>query len=211
MRSRLAKHFQRTRKELGLSLPQLARLLGYQNITKGCNKIQKFEQRGEVHVDLLRKLADLLGVNEATIETLVEHDHREFVAQWNEWANEPIQPYMVVRLMPAAYLHKDLPVDVTTVDEAETFAAETARHWSKKVCLVWTRRISIWIDESGNMTGRKEALPGEANVPTMRLRGDKRTFTLQDPSNGQPFLRLIGLSRRPGSVFGKHSSLNSTE
>jgi len=46
MRSELADCFQQRRKEQGLGLAKLARMVGYQNITKGSNKIGKFEQRG---------------------------------------------------------------------------------------------------------------------------------------------------------------------
>ena len=112
MRSQLAHHFRTVRKERDLSLSQLARLVGYQNVTKGCNKITKFEERGEIHADLLRKLADSLGIGAATIDALIDCDRREFERVWNEWADQPISPHIVIRLIPAVYRRSDLPVGI---------------------------------------------------------------------------------------------------
>jgi hypothetical protein len=35
------------------------------------------------------------------------------------WADEPVRPYLVVRLMPAVYCHREAPPEVVTLDEAE--------------------------------------------------------------------------------------------
>ena len=111
MRSQLANHFRSVREEQGLGFVELARIVGYKNVTKGCNRIQQFEQRDEVHADLLRKLADALGVDNETVDRLIDEDHREHVRKWNKWADQPIRPYLVTRLIPAVYSSKKLPED----------------------------------------------------------------------------------------------------
>src|SRR4051812_17093587 len=60
--------FRRRRVERGLTTAQLARLLGYRNVTRGCNRIRKFEAGGKVAPDLLSKLAEALGVTPAEIQ-----------------------------------------------------------------------------------------------------------------------------------------------
>ena len=149
MRSRLANHFRSVRKERDLSLSQVTRMLGYKNVTKGCNKIQKFEERGEIHAQLLQTLADALGIDAATIDALIEQDRQEFCRVWNEWADQPISPRLVVRLLPAVYKSEPLPGSITTLEQAEVFAAETARRWNKRACLTWSRRLSVWFDSKG--------------------------------------------------------------
>ena len=52
-------------------------MVGYRNSAKGRNRIERFEQRGEIHTDLLRKLADELDIDKATIDALIEQDRRE--------------------------------------------------------------------------------------------------------------------------------------
>lgn len=200
MRSQLAQHFQSIREQNGLSLAQLSRMIGYTNATKGCNKILKFEQRGEIHADLLRKLADALGIADSTIDALIEEDRQRFFKLWNEWANQPIQPHLVIRWIPAVYQSKELSESVKTLEEAERVAAETARHWRKRVCLVWSRRQSVWLDEEGKITTRTEAAPGVANVPTMRLKGGKRHFVLDHPAAGGMILRIVNWPTNPTSA-----------
>ena len=197
MRSRLANHFRSVRKERDLSLSQLARLVGYTNVTKGSNKIQKFEQRGEIHTDLLWKLADELDIDKTTIDTLVEQDRREFVRVWNEWANEPIRPHIVIRLIPAVYKRSELPDGIVSVEEAEIIAADVARRWRKKVCLQWTRRLSVWFDSDGNVEFRTETTPGEINAPYMRLGNGRRSFVLENPATGGTVLHLIDWPKQP--------------
>jgi transcriptional regulator with XRE-family HTH domain len=211
MRSQLVDHFRQQRKERGLSLAELARHLGYKNATKGCNKIQKFEQRGEIHADLLRKMADSLGIDKVTIDTLIEQDRRKFVRVWNEWADQPIQPRVAVRLTRAFYKSVPLPWRVPTLEEAEAFAAETARRWNKRACLTWSRRLSVWFDSKGDVEARTEAAPGEANVPTMRLKGSTRSFVLEDPSTGRTVLRLTDWPKQPTAVSGNHLLTNQPE
>jgi transcriptional regulator with XRE-family HTH domain len=190
MHSHLSQHFRDRRIARGLGFKQLAQLLGYQNVAKGCNRIQRFEQRGHVHADLLRKLAAVLEIDEATVDALIEADRRKAYLAWNEWANQPIQPHVVVRIMAAVYRRERLPEGIA-IDEAETLAADIACHWKCRACLVWTRRLSVWFDELGTIEHRTEAGPGEPNVPTMRLGRSKRLFTLGDPETGQGILTIV--------------------
>ena len=96
----------------------------------------------------------------------------------------PVPNYVQSMKAAAVYSSKELPEDVTTLGEAEGIAAETAREHNKKVCLVWTRRLSIWFDEQGQMTARTEASPESSNIPYMRLKGSRRSFVLQHPVTG---------------------------
>jgi len=72
--SHLGQFFRRRRAERGLGLGDLARLLGYRNVSKGANRIRAFEGGGEVHPVLLGNLADLLEIGPDEIGRLVAED-----------------------------------------------------------------------------------------------------------------------------------------
>ena len=73
--SHLGEFFRRRRAERGLGLGDLARLLGYRNVSKGANRIRAFEGGGKVHPALLGNLADVLEIGPDEIRRLVAEDH----------------------------------------------------------------------------------------------------------------------------------------
>jgi transcriptional regulator with XRE-family HTH domain len=66
MASKLGGHFQKERRARGLSLEQLARLLGARNTRKAASRIGRFECQGVIKEDLLALLAEVLGVEPTT-------------------------------------------------------------------------------------------------------------------------------------------------
>jgi len=178
--SHLSNYFRRRRLEKKLPLSHLAAAAGYRNISKGCSRIDQLEKRGRIHPDLLGKLAAVLGIDPEMVEHLIEQDRRCFFEEWNKWVNERITPFLLIRLIPAIYRREFLSESITTVEEAEAHAGEVARHWKRYVCLVWTRKLSVWIDEKGEIYSRTEARPNYPNEPLMRLKGCKRAFTFDD-------------------------------
>jgi hypothetical protein len=70
---------------------------------KNGNRIRQFELKGIISPELFDKLLTALEIDAATVEKLVEEDRREFFKKWLEWVNEPIQPYLVERLIAAVY------------------------------------------------------------------------------------------------------------
>jgi hypothetical protein len=169
---RLSQHFQARRTNKGLTLGQLAKSVGYRNISKGARRIATFEAGGEIRWDLLLNLARVLGIDQITLERLADADRQQALADWNRWADEPIQPYIVIRLLAAVYSTQTLPPGLSR-EQAEAEAAALARRYAKSVCLVWSRRISIWFDHEGNRTGITEAQPGKLNAPWMQV-GNKK-------------------------------------
>ena len=79
MKSHLAEYFSTIRRRKGIGLAQLARMIGYQNISKGSRRIDQFEKFGQIHEDLLAKLAAALEIDGHTVARLIEEDR-----QWTE-------------------------------------------------------------------------------------------------------------------------------
>lgn len=176
----LGHHLRAVRLQLGLSVVELARLCGYRNTSKGCRRIVTCETTGVVHPELLAALAAQLEVSDDTIRDLAGEDCRLYLKRWAEWVNEPVKPYIIIRLLPAIYQRIQVPQEAITLEEAEALASAHAIRSSRSCCLVWSRRLSIWIDADGSVYSRKEAVPGELNCPSIRLKGNKRTFVMGD-------------------------------
>jgi len=176
MSNHLGNYFRDRRSKHGYSLGQLARLAGYKNVSKGANKIARFEAAGVVKEELLAALADVLGIDLEQIEQLAEQDRQERLRAWESWVSQPVAMQLIVRLMPAVYARKPLPEEINTHEEAEAFACEYARENHFRVCLVLSRRHSVWVDAKGQVYARTEATPDQPNVPFMKLQGNIRTF-----------------------------------
>jgi hypothetical protein len=180
MSTDLSRYFQQKRLDRGLKPGQLARLAGCVNVQKNGSRIRSFELSGSVGQELFEKIATALEIDAATIEQLIEQDRREFYQAWLAWVNEPIHPYLVIRLIAAVYSSRAVPGEITTMEEAETWASAVAGEIKKRCCLVWSRRISCWFGEDGTLTQRTEAVPGEPNVPWIKVGGKGPAFLFGD-------------------------------
>lgn len=201
MRSHLVEHFRRRRCELGWELSTLARRIGCRSLAGGCNKLQRFEQRGEIHAELLLKTAAALDVDRATIDTLIEQDRRAFLDEWNRWADEPIVPHLIVPRWPYAtrgrwtsYRNEPLPGFVASLSAAERYAARIA--WACGAAeLIWSRRLTVWFNSCGQESRRIIAAPDERS-PARLLPGVRPGLRL---AAGDVYLCLIGWPPRDRS------------
>lgn len=175
-RTHLSRYFEQQRLALGLKPGQLARLAGCKNVPKSGGRIRTFELSGEISKELFEKLAHALEIPLSVITELVEQDRKEFFERWLVWVNEPIQPYLVLRLMPAIYSQTPVPPEIVTMEAAEAWASAFAAKMRMSCCLVWSRRISCWFRNDGTLYDRTEAVPGEPNVPFLQLGG--KTFNV---------------------------------
>ena len=184
MATNLSNYFRQRRIRLGLRHGDLARLMGYKSVFGTANKIVMFEERGDILAEVFRKLAVALGIDETTIQRLIEQDRREFVQQWNKWADEPIEPHLVFRAIPGVYFEQEMPPSlsseiaegVRTAEAMERYAAEFAKDHHTKVWLVLSRRLTVHFDEDGTKKDVQKATPGQCNSPYMCLGGSRRKF-----------------------------------
>jgi transcriptional regulator with XRE-family HTH domain len=108
MSTHLSRFFRQRREARKLSFGDLGRRLGYINVTKGANKVIKFERDGNIQPDLFRKVAAVLEISDDDIRRCVEADR----AEWERWADEPIEPHLVARIMCAVYSTKRIPPEL---------------------------------------------------------------------------------------------------
>jgi transcriptional regulator with XRE-family HTH domain len=175
------------REERGWTLGDVARRLGYANLTKGARRVHLTEEGESLSPDLLPKLAHLLGIAPGRIEELHAQDRQEYVAAWERWADEPVPIQIVVRCIPGVFGNHAVPAWLKTPEEMVTYAQEYARRIGKKVFVVLSRRVTVSLNEAGEVTSRHEATPDDDPRPCMRV-GNKQ-FVLpfapaHDPAHG---------------------------
>ena len=88
MTTHLSNLFRQKRQSIGIKLGALARKLGRHNITKVCNKIQKFEAGGDIDQRLEAELAAILKISEDEICAALEADLTDRLNRNHEQAEE---------------------------------------------------------------------------------------------------------------------------
>jgi transcriptional regulator with XRE-family HTH domain len=169
MSNHLGKYISHLREQLGLRRSEVARLLGYENVSKGSARLHSVEEGRWISRDFLVRLMEILQIEPQVIEDLISRDREEYVAAWEKWAAEPVPMHAAVRYVPGFFAGIDLPDDVTTPEQAVAWAVETAKEKQKKVVLVITRRVSWTIHEDGRADGPFVATPGEKAQPWVSL------------------------------------------
>ncbi|MDP6850869.1 MAG: helix-turn-helix transcriptional regulator [Planctomycetota bacterium] len=153
----LGQYIRKKRLAADLKVSKLAALIGYKNLNKGCGKVRGLENEGYFQSEeFLSKVAAALNIDHETLDTLIQKDIEAYEA-W-EVAN-PVQPHLVLRYMAAVYSRCALPDSITTLDESIRFASAKAVERKLRVCLVWSRRLSIYFDREGQEEGRSEEQP----------------------------------------------------
>jgi hypothetical protein len=181
MNKHLGNYVRQQRKQKGIRLGPLAERLGYKNRRKnrGCRMILEFEREGIVTEEFLVKLIGALELDEDEVSQAMAKD----LAEWEEWVSEPIPIYMISMPIPAVNFLRSLPTEIKTQQEAEEYARNYAKNEGNRVCLVLSRRESVWIESNGDIRFRSYAKPGSPNIPYATL-GGRRKFLL-DFSGGK--------------------------
>lgn len=180
----LSRFFKQRRIDLSLRLSDVARRCGYTNVTKGCNKINRFEESGEIHVGLYPKLVAALGIDQATCDRLNEKDKQQARRDWLDYLATPIKPHLVFRAIPGVFFGKDIPEGCDTIEEMEAFATEFIRRAHKETWLVVSRKLTIRFDRNGSKISVDEATPDHPNAPFMRLKKGRTPFLFGCDSGG---------------------------
>ena len=170
--SHLGDFFRARRLERKLTTGQLARLAGYRNVSRGSNRIQRFEAGDRIAPDLLGKLTEVLEIHTDEVRRCAAKDYND----WLAWASEPIRPHLVLRWMACVYQRVELPDDALAPETAEAYAAGLARERKMMVCLVLSRRISVYFDGTGQVHQRLEASPDVPCEPFAMICGKRVQF-----------------------------------
>ncbi len=166
----------------------LARLAGWKNVNRGARRIQTLERGEFVDKNAYEKIANALQLDRAKISDLARQDREAFLAEWENWVDQPVPVQIVMRAFAGCYIARTPPDRDWTREELEAYAAEVARENNCDVCLTLSRRHSTWIFDKGETLFRSEASPDRPNSPWMRLRADRHRF-LFSFADGKPMIQ----------------------
>lgn len=113
------------------------------------------------------------------LEELLEAERQERLRWWQNWVNQPAPIQIIFRLKPTVFLSKLLPPEIKTHEDAEAFACAYARQHRVRLCLVLSRRRSVWINSDGLVEARYESTPDCPDRPLLRLVGSISTFLVE--------------------------------
>ncbi|MBN9519773.1 helix-turn-helix domain-containing protein [bacterium] len=170
--------FSGIRGERGWSLAEVARRLGYTNISKCANKVLRLEREGVADDHFVRRLAAVLGISDGVVAYLCRADRLAYERAWREWADQPVPVRVVVRAVPGFMVELAVTVDVTRPEEVVAFGRAYAARHHKKVFVVLSRRRTVGITESGEIDGTFEATPESDPCPGMSVGRVKFLFRL---------------------------------
>jgi hypothetical protein len=206
----LARYLADLRQQRGLKPAQLAAALGASNLSKVGSLIRAFELGEPISDHWLEKLISELQPDPTELRLCLELDQAEALEQlerervaWEAWADEPIEPFLTIRYMPAVYGVRAVPPEFSTPREsaedrawarerAEDWAAAELRRFRAKGFLNWSRRERTWFDEYG-IHPRRESVTFERRTTGawMQVSGSQQRFLLG--SGGELITRSQGL------------------
>lgn len=120
-----------------------------------------------------------MSIDLPTLEELLEEERQERLRRWERWVRQPAPMQIIFRIKLTVFLSKLLPPEITTQEEAEAYACEYARQNGVRLCLVLSRRQSIWINADGLVEARFESTPDCPDLPLLRLVGNVSTFLVE--------------------------------
>ena len=190
------------RRERGINRGKLAKMIGYQNLTKGARRISEFERGEHYDQELASRMASALGVPQVDFELAWLTDWSVLHRQWTSWVDEPIQQYVILATGDFRYRWIPIELHLTLLRTAEHFASRVARKFHLPTWLIFSRRIASHFDRRGHLTRRVEALPpslGEAFVEFGGYSIAGWTRIPRDPALNRH--RRFAVSNRQGEVF----------
>jgi hypothetical protein len=169
MPTRTGAYLAEQRRTKHLSPQRLAAAVGYSNLAKGANRILALERDGNAVDGLLDNIINVLGLDHDHVRRLIAEDRRLFEEAWQRWVDEPVEPELRRRLIPAIWGRAPMPKGLSREGAVE-FAKAQAVETRLTYVLVWSRKEEIWCYPEGGTLVRTMNV-GEAAGPFTRLRG----------------------------------------
>ena len=195
----LSRHLELLRQQRGLRPGQLAMALGASNPSKLGSLIRSFELGDPLSDHWLRALIKELQPDPGDLRRCLRLDQEDDQRQleldrlaWETWADEPIEPFLTIRYIPAVYGVREVPRAFCTPRDtaeniawararAEEWAAAELQRFCAKGFLSWTRRDRTWFDKGGVNSCRRAVTFEERKTGAwMQLSGSQRRFLLSN-------------------------------
>ena len=178
----VSRYFESLRVNQGLKPSQLASLMGASNISKIGSLIRQFELTGEISFYWFQKLINLLNPEEDELQRCIKLDHNSQLAAFNKWSGQTIDPYLIIRYMPAVYASKKVPKAFTfSRKEAEEWCSKELKSYRAKGYLNWTKIDQTFFERGGLNPSRFKASFKEPPCSSwMKISGSSKKFIFKE-------------------------------
>ena len=178
----VSRYFESLRINQGLKPSQLASALGVRNISKIGSLIRQFELTGEISFYWFQKLINLLNPEKDELQRCIKLDQNAQLTEFNKWAGKTIDPYLIIRYMPAFYATKEVPNEFTSSrKEAEEWCSKELRSYRAKGYLTWTRIDQTFFENGGLNPRRFKASFEEPPYSAwMKVSGSSKKFIFKE-------------------------------
>ena len=178
----VSRYFESLRIKQGLKPSQIAASLGASNISKIGSLIRQFELTGEISFYWFQKLVDFLNPEKDELQRCLKLDQNIQLTEFNKWASQTIDPYLIIRYMPAVYALKEVPAAFkSSRKEAEEWCSKELKSYRAKGYLNWTRREQTFFEKGGSNLWRCSATFEEPPLSAwMQVSGSSEKFIFKE-------------------------------
>ena len=178
----VSRYFESLRVNQGLKPSQLASLMGASNILKIGSLIRQFELTGEISFYWFQKLVDFLNPEKDELQRCLKLDQNIQLTEFNKWASQTIDPYIIIRYMPAVYATKKVPAAFkSSRKEAEEWCSRELRSYRAKGYLNWTRIDQTFFERGGLNPNRfKASFEEPPSSSWMKVAGSSKKFIFKE-------------------------------
>lgn len=190
MKSQLGAYIRHARINRRLSPQAVALQLGYspRGCNKGARRLMNLEEQGVEESDFVLRVLALLEVDFEKAHALAQVDAVHRHQALRRWADEPIEPVLVLSFGPHWFLQRTRPLPETAKDDlakAEGLVSRFLRRFNRQRDkpidghIIWSRRDEVWFDESGNILARIRQTDDELCEQLPRVQIGNKTVQLQ--------------------------------
>ena len=165
MKNLFGQYVKDSMKRKGLTRGQLAAVMGYKNIDKGCRRLLEVET-GEFPDEIfLEKLIDALELDPEKAWGYLLAMENEAEIEFAKWQKNPVPMRIIVEnvsgtwmgaMIAAVHDRIKIPVHVVSEEEATDYACHVARDKGLALRLILNRRWSLLINKDGKVISRSE-------------------------------------------------------
>lgn len=170
MPTTLSSHFESVRLRLGLAPGEVARRAGWQDLGVGGCRLKEFERDGLASDAAIARWAQALEIPASAIEALEGEERKRARAEWESWANEPMEPQLSVRPFAGLWIRRPLPAELRARPEVERWVREESEYRSLLQCVQWTRRTATYFRADGATWEAESTFGEDGPGPGMSLR-----------------------------------------
>jgi hypothetical protein len=176
MKNPLGNYVRESRLLRGWSYGDVARALSYKNLNKGMRRLQRLED-GIGDPEFLERVIAALDLDVMEVNRRIDEDIRRGRLEFNEWADEPSEPVVLVNVLSGIMANRSLEGATTQMEIFEQARKISRQFGGRPTYLVVSRRLTF-VFRNGDLVRWKEGKPSFSTLPFTIISGRACQITL---------------------------------